>query len=390
MELQDRPLRIALFSDSALPILNGVSVSIDALMQELRRQGHSVGLFTSGRRWYRDSDPNIYRFLATKTPWTPDYPLAVPPFYPFLRRFRKFNPDIVHTHTPWTLGLVGMRWAQSHHIPIVSTYHTHYDKYAHYIPFLPKSYTRYRIAKHTNYFYNAVEHVITPSDASSEWLQRHSVKRPISVVPTGTVKTQAFNRDEIRRKHQIQPNAKVLLYVGRIAREKNLQTLFESAAIAIKKNPNTVLVLVGDGPYRNSALDIVRDLGIADRVKFIGFVPRIDVDQFYVMSDLFMFASTTETQGLVVSEAMSYGLPAVVIKGGGASSAIENKVSGIIVGDCKNQLAEAVIQILEDSELYSYLSCNALESSRKYDVTAMTHEIVSVYQSVLKKHDRHK
>jgi len=388
MEDLDRPLRIALFSDSALPILNGVSVSIDGMMQELRRQGHSVGLFTSGRRWHRDSDPNIYRFLATKTPWTPDYPLAFPPFYPLVRRFRKFNPDVVHTHTPWTLGLVGMRWAQSHHLPLVTTYHTHYDKYSHYIPFLPKSYTRYRIAKHTNYYYNAADHVITPSEASLSWLQRHSVRKPVTVIPTGTFPTNILDRADLRRKLQIQPHTKVLLYVGRVAQEKNLKMLFEAVMQIIKREPHTLLLVVGDGPYRDASADIVRDLGIADRVKFIGFVPRHEVDQYYVMSDLFIFSSTTETQGLVVNEAMSYGLPAVVVEGGGASSSIEHGVSGFIVGNRSELLAEAAIQVLNDEILYAKFSQKSRETSQNYDITAMTREIVSVYQSVLKCNER--
>jgi len=242
------PLRIAVFTDSALPILNGVSVSIDALVQELRNRGHGVHLFTAAHFRHRDPDPNTHRFFAIETPWTKDYPLAIPPFYPMLRQFRRHEFDIVHTHTPFTIGFVGLRWAQSHDIPIVSTYHTLYDKYAHYIPFFPKRYVRYKIAKHTNFYYNGVDHVITPSNAALKWLRRHSVNTPITVVPTANAQIRPIDRSEVRQRLGVAPEHKVLLYVGRIAREKNLATLFEACAQAMRADPDIRLGLLCEGP----------------------------------------------------------------------------------------------------------------------------------------------
>lgn len=376
-------LKIALFSDSALPVLNGVSVSIDALVRELRQMGHSVHIFTASHFGYKDPDPNTYRFAAAETPWTKGYPLAFPPFYPLLNQFRRHDFDLVHTHTPWTIGFVGLRWAQSHGLPVVSTYHTQYDKYTHYIPFVPKRYLRYKIAKHTNYYYNSVQHVITPSEASQRWLLRHSVKTPITVIPTGSMPKQMLDRADLRLRHRLAPEAKVLLYVGRIAQEKNMGVLFEAAAEVLRARPDTVFWLVGDGPAREDCAEIARSLGIGDRVRFVGFVPRHEVDAYYELADLFLFASMTETQGLVVQEAMSYGLPAVVVHGGGASSAITPDVDGFVVGNDPRHISGVALRLLDDEDLYTRISDAARKAVRTYTMRDMTLDVLKVYDQVL-------
>ena len=376
-------MRIAIFSDSALPVLNGVSVSIDALVRELRQMGHSVHIFTAAHFGYKDPDPNTYRFPAVETPWTKGYPLAFPPFYPLLTHFRRNRFDVVHTHTPWTIGFVGLRWAQSEGIPVVSTYHTHYDKYTHYIPFIPKRYLRYKIAKHTNYYYNAVHHVITPSEASARWLGRHSVHRPVSVIPTGNAPRQMLDRAELRLRMKVPADARVLLYVGRLAEEKNMGILFEAAAQVLDQDHRAVFWLVGDGPYREECAEIARSLGIGDRVRFVGFVDRHEVDAYYEMADVFIFSSMTETQGLVIQEAMSYGLPSVVVQGGGASSAIDNGVNGIIIGNDAVQMADAVLNLLEDEACYVAISQEATRSSRVYSARDMTESVLKVYDQAI-------
>lgn len=377
-----RPLRIALFSDSALPILNGVSISIRSLVTELRAQGHSVTIFTAAHFKYRDPDPNTIRFPAIETPWTKNYPLAFPPFYPMLREFRKHTFDIVHTHTPFTIGYVGLRWAESHDLPIVSTYHTLYDRYAHYIP-LPRRYIRFKIAKHTNFYYNHVDHVITPSEASMKWLRRHSVTTPITVIPTGISIGSMIDRAEARMALGAGPDERILLYVGRIAQEKNLGTLFEAAARVFSEDRRLRLWLVGDGPFQEEARSMVRALGIGDRVKFVGFVPREEVDPYYAAADLFVFTSISETQGLVVQEAMSFGLPAIVASGGGASASVEQGISGFVVRNEADDVAAHIRRVLDDERLYSQLSEGARESVREFSTVEMGRRVAELYDEVI-------
>ena len=378
-----RPLRIAIFSDSALPILNGVSVSIAALIEELRNQGHSVHLFTARYPGFKDADPNTYRFRAIETPIAKGYPISYPPFYRTLHKFRRHEFDVIHTHTPFILGMVGFRWGESHEIPVVSTYHTLYDRYAHYIPLLPRRYVRFRIAKHTNFYYNRMAHVITPTEASKRWLQRHSVTTPVTVVPTGIPRGPIFDRLEVRRQLDISPDTKLMLYVGRLAKEKNLAVLLQMAAMAFRQDPTLRLWLVGDGPDRPNCTAMARALGIGDRVRFVGFVPRAEVSRYYAAADLFVFPSISETQGLVVQEAMMHGLPAVAIIGGGAGAAIHEGDNGFLVKNEPEAFAERTLQVLGDDLLHARLSDGAVRSVRDLSVPNMTEKITDVYRQVI-------
>ena len=336
---------------------------------------------------YQDPDANTFRFRAIETPWTKGYPVAIPPFYRMLRRFRGHEYDIVHTHTPFTIGLVGLRWAESHEVPIVSTYHTLYDRYSHYVPFFPRRYVRFRIAKHTNDYYNRVQHVITPTEASARWLRRHSVTTPTSVIPTGIPGGVIYDRAEARHQLGVPPEARLLLYVGRLAREKNLLTLLRAAALVFEQEPRARLWLVGDGPYRAECRQIVRDLGIGDRVRFVGAVPREEVDRFYAAADVFVFASITETQGLVVQEAMNYGLPAIAALGGGASSSILDGGNGFAVPADAGSIAERALQVLRDDELYARLSEGAARTSRLASTGAMAERVLEVYERTIRSTD---
>lgn len=381
--MAERPLSIALFSDSLFPIQNGVSVSIDALVEQLRGRGHSVHVFSSRYPGHVDIDPNTHRFFSIHTPWSKDYPLAVPPFYPWLREFRRARFDLIHCHTPFTVGLVGLRWAESHEIPVVATYHTNYDKYAYYMTLVPKRYLRYRIAKHTNYYYNRVQQVITPSDASQRWLLRHSIKRPITVIPTGVPTPRMIDRSEARQQLAIPADHKIALYVGRIAREKNLGTLLQAMVIAFKEDSRLQLWLVGDGPARQEYSRMARQLGIGDRIKFVGFVPREDVDTYYAACDVFTFTSMTETQGLVIAEAMTYGLPALVVKGGGAGEAVEPGVNGFLLRNEPVGFAERLKEVLSNDGLYMNLSEGARRISRQFGVGVMSDRVLEVYSAAL-------
>jgi 1,2-diacylglycerol 3-alpha-glucosyltransferase len=379
----DHPLRVAIFTDSALPILNGVSVSVDSLIHELRNQGHSVHLFCPQFPRHRESDPNTYRFRAIETPWTKGFPFAYPPYIRILRKFRRHEFDLVHIHTLGIVGFIGLRWAESHELPLVGTYHTLYDRYAHYIPGVPRRYVRFKIAKHTNYVFNRVDQVITPSDASLKWLRRHAVTKPATVIPTGVGRRGFLDRSEVRQALGIPPEQKILLYVGRLAQEKNLPTLFQMAAQACQEDPQIRLWLVGDGPYRSQCMALARQLGIGDRVRFVGFVPHAEVERYYAAADLFVFSSVTETQGLVLQEAMAHGLPCIAISGGGASASIEDGVNGFIVRNEPGSFATSVLDLLDDDDQYARISGGAARTGREYGVGRMTERIVDIYRDAI-------
>ena len=374
------PLRIAIFSDSVLPVRNGVSISIDLLVRELRNKGHLVHIFAPRFAGHQESDPNTIRFRALETPWSKGHPIAYPPFWRKLRRFRQHEFDIIHTHTPFTVGFVGLRWAESHEIPIVSTYHTLYDRYAHYMSAFPRRYIRFRIAKHTNFYYNSVDQVITPTEVSKRWLVRHGVDTPITVIPTGVPQPHLISRADARQTRGIPPDQRILLYVGRLAQEKNLDVLLGMAKIVTASDPKSRLWLVGDGPYREACLSLASKFGIGDKVRFVGSVPRQEVDKFYAAADLFTFASVTETQGLVLNEAMQYGIPAIAVDGGGASEAIVPGENGFATRNDETSLAETVLKVLEDDDLYSHLCAGAERIAKLNTSEVMCDRILDVYR----------
>ncbi|MBL8068503.1 MAG: glycosyltransferase [Armatimonadetes bacterium] len=382
------PLSVAIFSDSALPILNGVSVSVHALVEGLRERGHSVHLFTSGYPGHRDQDPNIHRFFAAYTPFAKGYPLTLPPFFPMLREFRQHRFDIIHTHTPFTVGFVGLRWGESHGIPLVSTYHTIYDKYTHYIPLVPDPYLKYKIAKHTNYYYNRFAQVITPSKFSRDWLLRHQIRTPITVVPTGVPEPDPIPRNVARAALKTSPDLVVALYCGRIAVEKNLDLLINAVAKLAHTNPKLRLWVVGDGPAREQYRRLARDLGVGDVVRFFGFIDRDRIGQFYSAADLFCFASQTETQGLVIQEAMSYGLPCVVVEGGGADDTVISNENGIVTSNSSTEFAAAAHRVFSDVRFAQRLSAGALTTFREHTVGQMVARIEGVYYQARGQHAR--
>ena len=176
---------------------------------------------------------------------------------------------------------------------------------------------------------------------------------------------------------------RILLYAGRLAREKNLDTLFEAAAILFKSDPSLRLWLVGDGPFRPECAAMARKHGIGDRVKFVGFVPREEVNRYYAAADLFVFPSMTETQGLVVLEAMNYGLPAIAVGGGGASENVLDGINGFVVKNDPQEFAGACQNTLNDDSLHAKLSEGAQRTARSQGPEQMVDSVLEVYGRVL-------
>jgi 1,2-diacylglycerol 3-alpha-glucosyltransferase len=195
-----------------------------------------------------------------------------------------------------------------------------------------------------------------------------------------------IDRWDARSRLGIPSDQKIMLFVGRLAQEKNLGVLLESAALAFRIDPSLRLWLVGDGPYRSECMAMVRHLGIGDRVRFVGFVERSQVDQYYSAADLFVFTSITETQGLVVQEAMMYGLPAVVVSGGGAGASVENGVNGFLVKNDPQEISSHVLELVSDEALYTRMSDNAVRSVRDHTMPIMAERVVAVYREVIREH----
>ncbi|MEN3001305.1 MAG: glycosyltransferase, partial [Armatimonadota bacterium] len=325
-------MKVALFSESYLPYLNGVSISIRILKEELERRGYEVWVYAPRFRNYRDEWPRVRRFPAFYTPFEPDYPIG---WYwaPHLwREWRRQRFDIVHTHTPFFVGMAGARWARRTRTPLVSTFHTLYEEYLHYVPgIIPKGLVRRVLRWHLRRYYEGVDAIMTPSETGKEVLCRYGIRKPITPIRNPVLPFPDLTKEQARAALGIPDDVWMLLYVGRMAPEKNVHVLLQAMPHVVRGYPNARLWLVGPGPSLEALQALADALDLRDYVHFMGPVPREQVSLYMLAADLFTFPSVTESQGLVLDEAQAAGLPCIVANGGGAPEAVDYGASGLIV-----------------------------------------------------------
>jgi 1,2-diacylglycerol 3-alpha-glucosyltransferase len=381
-------LRIGLFSESFHPVQNGVTTSVLTLVAGLRALSHHVWVFAPAHQEQTEPETNVLRFPSFVTVFNREYPLA----YPFLPRlalathFNRLRLDIVHTHTPFVLGLTGAKLALSRGVPLVSTFHTLYSQYSHYMPLLPDSVTQSLLEYYLPWYYNRCVEIICPSLVAANALREQGVESPIEVIPTGI---PLPSRDSISRKARlsvreslcIAPEAPVVLFAGRLAREKNVGWLLEAFCLIRAKVPETRLVIAGGGPNAEELQMEAQNLGLQNSVLFLGPTPRRQMDGLFAAADVFCFPSPSETQGLVIGEARAAGTPSVVVDAGGAAEAVEDGIDGFRVPvEDQAAFAAKTVQILTDKKLHARLRANALRNAQNFTPERMVQRVLMVYQ----------
>lgn len=377
-------MKIALFSDSFLPVLNGVSIAVRSLARELRELGHEAYVFAPSFHGYKEEEPNVFRFPSVHPPIAYRFPLAVPVNPEIGRKFDSIGFDLVHTHTPFFVGRTGLKWGRHTRLPIVSTYHTLYEEYVHYVPVLPRWWLRSWLTAYLRHYYNECDAIITPSRSSLKSLEGYRVATRTSIIPTGMPNPRDLDRLAARVEVGIGEKAIALLYVGRLAPEKNLRLLLRAMRPVFDRFPHAALLMVGDGPARADLEAVAEGIGIAQQVKFVGSVTREQVDCYYAAADLFVFPSQTETQGLVIGEAQTFGLPCVAIEGGGASEALEDGVTGLIVQNDSALFASAVCRLISDDGLRAQYGSAARDRWKGNTPRDTAERVLEVYSSVMK------
>ncbi|HTU70009.1 MAG TPA: glycosyltransferase [Candidatus Baltobacteraceae bacterium] len=299
-------LRLGFFTEIYRPAVNGVVASVETLAEGLRERGHEVYCFAPSMPGGARSDGDVFRLPSLPLPTAP-YRLTLP-----LVGRRNVNNVIkrlalIHVHSLFVTGWAGLRYARRYGMPIVYTYHTQLEAYAHYIPFEPKA-TRFAASQLTRTFCNLVDGVVAPTPAIARHLRDLGVEARIDVVPSGIdVDRFAAGRREarLRRGLGVPSGGRLLVCVTRLAREKNVELLLR--ALAESGDPATALAIAGDGPQRDELEHLAVDVGVADRVVFLGVVAAAELPDLYASADAFVFPSTTETQGLVQAEALAAG-----------------------------------------------------------------------------------
>jgi 1,2-diacylglycerol 3-alpha-glucosyltransferase len=379
-------VRIAIFTESYEPIVNGVSVFVGTLRDEMVRRGHQVYIFAPEFRGFKDERDSVFRWPSRHTFFMPDYPFPLP-FAPQLAKtFESLDVDVVHTQTPFILGIAGAKWAKGFGIPLVSTNHTLYTEYAHYVPIRPMIITKLVIIQLMKWYYSKCDVVVAPSGVVRDILRSYGVTSRIEVVKTGVVPTVPLppdTRERVRTQLKIQPHDFVLLYVGRIAREKNLEMLLRAFRILLSRHSNIRLLLVGGGPALAEMRKLVRRLRVEDRVHFLGMLPRRDIDPIFAASDVFVFPSTTETQGIAICEAMSAGLPVVAVNAGGIPENISDGEDGFLTQDDPNAFADRIEYLLTHDKERQQMGLRARENAGKFSVESMGDTFERIYSSVI-------
>ncbi len=300
-------LRLGFFTEIYRPVVNGVVTAVESLAEGLRGRGHDVYCFAPWMPGYTEPDGPVFRMPSLPLPMRTPYRLTLP-----LVSKRNLNGvikrlSLVHAHSPFVTGWMGLHYARRYGVPVVYTYHTQLEAYAHYVPFEPNA-TRFAASALTRAFANQADTVVVPTPAMAARLRALRVTVPIEVVPSGidVGRFGAGRRDEsLRARLGVGRSERLLLYVGRLAREKNVELLVK--ALARAKNDALKLVIAGDGPHRLELERQAREAGVSAATCFLGIVPRDELPNLYASADLFLMPSTTETQGLVLAEALAAG-----------------------------------------------------------------------------------
>ena len=369
-------LRVGLFTEVYHPVVNGVVTAVDTLRAFLTELGHEVTVFTPRHPEAR-YDAGVVRIPSLPLPTQSDYRLTVP----VLRRseiaHRVAQLDVLHLHSPFVTGWMGLRYARRYGHPTVYTYHTQLEAYAHYVPFEARA-TRYAASELTRRFANAVAAVIVPTVAMECRLRELGVEGRIEVLPTGIevdVFARGRRRDDLRERMGAGPEDRLCLAVGRLALEKNLDIVVE--ALALVRSRNVRLAFVGEGPEREALETLVRERGLHDRVRFLGALPRESLPDYYASADAFLFPSLTETQGLVQVEALAAGLPVL------AADSPQNRD---VLGGCARLLspeARSFALAMEGAEIAVTTREGMLAVARRFDARGIAARCVEIYQEAI-------
>ncbi|MBI2584034.1 MAG: glycosyltransferase [Candidatus Aenigmarchaeota archaeon] len=360
-------MKIAFFTDTYKPQVNGVVTSIELFSRQLQKEGHEVHIFA----------PTGYGKKVHKMPSFgfspyPGYRIGIPLSEKLLWKFKEFNFDIIHVHTPISLGAVGIGMAKHLDIPVVGTFHTMLPEYMHYLGKLMgikgiKSVAKKGAWKYCAWFHNRLNAVMAPSEQTARVLKRHGVKKPVIVVPTGIDMRRIGNAKKKREKS--------ILHVGRITREKSIETIID----ALAELPEEVtLRIASSGPHAAELRKYVIEKGLKKRVKFLGYLSNEELDREYKSAGVFVIASKTETQALVLLEAALRGLPVVALEAPVTGDFVRENQIGIV--SKKDELPRNITQILHRG---SKNSSDLQRLMRKYDIKNCTKMLLEVYESVI-------
>ena len=378
-------MKVGFFTDSYRPYTSGVVRSIELFSREFNSKGHEVYIFGPDYPLLHcPKEEKVFRFLSIPAPTFPDYALPIPISVQLGPTIRRIGLDIIHVHSPFLLGRLGARAARRYKLPLVFTFHTLYDQYVHYLP-LAQNASRRLVQMIGRDFCNRCDLVITPSNLVLNYLRRIGVTTALKTIPTG-IDLNEFKDTNPRwlyENYNIDPGARILLFVGRLGKEKNVTFLLKSFQILQEIIPNLHLVLVGKGPLEPQLRQLCSELAIASKVTFTGVLPRHKIVHCYASAYLFVFPSVTETQGLVIGEAKASGLPVVAIRAFGPAEMVRHGEDGILTEPSLTSFTEGILQLLQDDRLYQAMRQKAFENASLLSSSYCASQMLEAYEELI-------
>lgn len=384
-------MRICLLTNTYRPHVGGVARSVETLEQQCRASGHEVLVIAPGFPGDRhERDPGVLRVPALQNFNGSDFSVRVPVPRLVRQRIRQFRPDILHSHHPFLMGDTALRMSYEFNRPLVFTHHTLYENYTHYVPFDSPALKRFVIALATEYA-NASDGVIAPSQSVAELLRTRGVETPIHVIPTG-IDSEALGEGDgaaLRAQYRIPPDAVLIGHVGRLAREKNLRFLAEAAAPVLRRSQRVHCLVVGDGPESAALGEIFERHGVGERLILTGKLTGQALIDAYAALDLFLFCSQTETQGMVLAEAMAAGCPVIALDGPGVRDVVRDRANGrLLPADSDSDtMARALQEAIDHPAERGDWSADAMRSARRFDRVRCGQSVLDLYRSVGRRGD---
>ncbi|CAB1240352.1 putative Phosphatidylinositol N-acetylglucosaminyltransferase [Clostridiaceae bacterium BL-3] len=386
----NKALKIAMFTNNFLPFIGGVPISIDRLSKGLRYLGHDVYVFAPEYPDYTDSENYVIRNKLLIPYKTLGFQFPVINIFSsdIEKIFNEHDFDIVHVHHPFWMGKKGLKLARKNNIPVILTYHTRLEQYAHYIPvfsILFKNVISHHMIKN---FSQKCDVIIAPTMSAKEYLRNIGVSRHIEILSTG-VDFENYPEPENSSVKNIEKvyrgERKILLCsVSRLAKEKNLYFLLDGIEY-IKKNLDISFkcIIIGDGPEKENIIEAINDRHLKDVVELIGSKKQNEIYSFYTASDIFIFASQSETQGMVILEAMAGRCPVVSVRSSGIEDIIQNGFNGFKTRADVKEWADKIIYLMKDDELRHRISENSFDFAKQNSVKGMSKKASDIYHKAI-------
>jgi len=382
-------MKIAFFTNCYKPLINGVVSSIVSLKEAYERKGHETYIFAPKVNNYQDEEKNVFRYQSINLTHKVKYPIAIPLSLKASQVITSFNPDIIHLHHPFVLSMPAIMYAAKLKIPKVLTIHTQYERYSYYMSPIPQFIINEAIRIIIFNLADKVNVITTPSQSMKELISHYSIKKEIVVIPNA-IDIAIFRQkndeqcNRLKEELNLTPGEVVILYVGRVSLEKNIDKIIKALAIIKnKKIDNFRFILVGEGNAVGQLKNLVDSLNLTEKVKFVGAVDREKVKYYYQISDIFAFSSTSETFGIVIIEALASGLPVLAVKAPGAIDIITDGVDGILVDDDIAHFAKQLEILIQNKDLRQKLSENALHTVQRYSIDNVSDQMLSLYQRLI-------